>query len=267
MRDLQNSMEDFSVIHDAFLKIITPPTNFSNEPLSSTIFLVLFVTACLLFVASQLIPWRFLALVACWTGIALGHPSVQQLLLANHEKHISPHQEHAQSWLDTWISHDIILDAPPETREVEIFELQHRAAGSVGHEWEAWLFSPTPYDPLSPQAISGDRPKGTRFFEDVEPPKGWEWGDKKWVLDLGSKEWVDERMVQSVEVEIEGERWVSDLAPEDPEKPKAGKGKVSQSEDGDGKGRLGVWRRRRWVRMVRRKVVTQRAADDLGGGS
>ena len=88
------------------------------------------------------------------------------------------------------------------------------------------------------------------------------------MLDLGSKEWVDERMVQSVEVEIEGERWVSDLAPEDPERPKTGQGKVgAQSEDGDGKGRLGVWRRRRWVRMVRRKVVTQRAADDLGGGS
>lgn len=99
----------------------------------------------------------------------------------------------------------------------------------------------------------------------MEPPKGWEWGDKKWVLDLGSKEWVDERMVQSVEVEIEGERWVSDLAPDDPDRSKSSKGKVGQSEDGDAKGRIGSWRRRRWVRMVRRKVVTQRAADDLGG--
>ncbi|KAL9100862.1 MAG: hypothetical protein Q9163_003806, partial [Psora crenata] len=238
MRDLQNCMEDFSALHDAFLKIITPPTNFSNEPLSTTIFLFLSVIACLLFITSHLLPWRLIALISCWILIAIGHPSIQQLIVANHEKHILPHQEHARSWLDTWISHDIILDAPPETREVEVFELQHRSGGSRGAEWESWLFSPTPYDPLSPQRISGDRPKGTRFFEDVQPPKGWEWGDKKWVLDLQSREWVDDRMVQGVEVEIEGERWVSDLVPTEEDDLKAAwKGKVREWEEGDGQGR------------------------------
>ncbi|KAL9132173.1 MAG: hypothetical protein Q9217_000107 [Psora testacea] len=263
MRDLQNSMDDFSTLHDTFLKIMTPPTNFSNEPLSSTIFIFLFLLACVLFITSHLLPWRLMALIVCWTGIAIGHPKVQQLL-ANHEKHISPHREHAQSWLDTWISHDIILDAPPERREVEVFELQHRSSGSHSDEWESWLFSPTPYDPLSPQRISGDRPKGTRFFEDVQPPRGWEWGDKKWVLDFQSKEWVDERMVQGVEVEIEGERWVSDLAPAEAEDPKAvRKGNVRDWEEGDGTGRLGEWRRRRWIRMVRRRVVGQ-SSDSVG---
>ena len=119
------------------------------------------------------------------------------------------------------------------------------------------MFSPTPYDPLSPQRISGDRPKGTRFFEDVVPPRGWEWGDKKWVLDLASREWVEERMVQGVEVEVEGERWVGDLAgDEDAAEPKAvGKGTTEHWEEGSGNSRMGEWRRRRWVRMVRRKVV------------
>lgn len=125
------------------------------------------------------------------------------------------------------------------------------------------MFSPTPYDPLSPQRISGDRPKGTRFFEDVAPPRGWEWGDKKWVLDLGSGEWVDERMVQGVEVEIEGERWVGDLATEDDEDQKTvGKSKVRYWEEGDGTSRMGEWRRRRWVRMVRRKVVGSDPTDN-----
>ena len=119
------------------------------------------------------------------------------------------------------------------------------------------MFSPTPYDPLSPQRISGDRPKGTRFFEDVAPPRGWEWGDKKWMLDLASREWVEERMVQGVEVEVEGERWVGDLAPdEDSTETKAtGKGRTSDWEEGSGDHRMGEWRRRRWVRMVRRRVV------------
>ena len=187
--------------------------------------------------------------------MAVGHPKVRKYLLDHHEQLLTEHHEHAQSWLNTWIAHDIILDAPPETREVEVFELQHRDTGSRSNEWEPWLYTPTPYDPLSPQGISGNRPKGTRFFEDVQPPKGWEWGDKKWVLDLGSREWVSERMVQGVQVEIEGERWVSDLVPAEGEDPKSvRKGKVRQWEEEDGKERLGHWRRRRWIRMVRRKV-------------
>ena len=154
------------------------------------------------------------------------------------------------------MAHDIILDAPPETREVEVFELQRRKGGKSG-EWENWIFSPTPYDPLSPQRISGDRPKGTRFFEDVMPPKGWEWEDKKWVLDLGSREWVEERMVQGVEVEVEGERWVGDLASDDIENGEKGV-KISAGpgwEEGNGVVKTGEWRRRRWVRMGRRAVI------------
>jgi len=45
MRDLQNSMDDFSVIHDQLLGIISPLTNFSDERLSSTIFFVLSMIA------------------------------------------------------------------------------------------------------------------------------------------------------------------------------------------------------------------------------
>ncbi len=256
MRDLQNCMDDFSTIHDLVLKKVTPPTNFSNEPLSSTIFLFLFVATCLLFISSHLLPWRLVGLVTCWTGIALGHPSVQQLLVSSHEEHLAPHKRTVESWLEAWTSHDIVLDAPPESREVEIFELQRRKGGQNG-EWESWMFSPSPYDPLSPQRISGDRPKGTRFFEDVAPPRGWEWGDKKWVLDLASRDWVEERMVQGVEVEIEGERWVGDLAGQEEtyEMKPVGKSKARDWQEGNGNSKGGEWRRRRWIRMVRRKVM------------
>ncbi|KAL8906097.1 MAG: hypothetical protein Q9207_002229 [Kuettlingeria erythrocarpa] len=257
MRDLQNSMDDFSTIHDAVLKVITPPTNFSNEALSSTVFLFLFVTSCALFIAPHLLPWRLIFLLLCWTSIALGHPSVQQFVLEHREAHLRPHERKAQSLLNSWIARDIILDAPPETREVEIFELHKRRGGRRG-EWESWIFSPYPYDPLSPQRIAGERPKGTRFFEDVCAPTGWEWDDKKWILDLGSQEWVEERMVQRVEVEVEGERWVTDLVEEDEGSglaskttKNAGSGRV----EANGQGAAGEWRRRRWIRMVRRKGV------------
>ncbi|KAL8747573.1 MAG: hypothetical protein Q9190_000557 [Brigantiaea leucoxantha] len=258
MRDLQNSMDDFSSFHDGVLKFLTPATNFSNEPLSSTLFLCMFILTCILFIGSHLVPWRLLSLIVCWLAIALGHPSVQEVVLSSREEHIRPHERKAQTWLDSWIARDIVLDAPPETREVEIFELQRRKGGLSG-EWESWMFSSGPFDPLSPQRIAGDRPKGTRFFEDVAAPRGWEWGDKKWVLDLGSKEWVEERMVQGVEVEVEGERWVSDLILSETDNAARARQKVvSEWEEGSPAVNIGEWRRRRWIRTVRRKVVDKR---------
>ena len=261
MRDLQNSMDDFSTTHDTIIKVFAPPSNFSNQALSSSIFMLLFVASCFLFVFSYHLPWRYLSLVTCWAAILLGHPSVQEFALASRESHIRPHEKKAQNWLERWISADIILDAPPEEREVEVFELQRRKGGQAD-EWEPWIFSPTPHDPLSPQRISGDRAKGTRFFEDVQPPVGWDWADKKWVLDMNSKEWVEERIIQSVQIEIEGERWVFDLATErlgDGDESK-GNGRKEMSkepdwEEGTGTERMGEWRRRRWLRMVRRKVM------------
>ena len=62
-------------------------------------------------------------------------------------------------------------------------------------------------------------------------------------------------MVQGVEVEIEGERWVGDLAGEETEMKEAGSIKLKDWEEGRGDARMGEWRRRRWIRCVRRKIV------------
>ncbi|KAH0238334.1 Pex24p-domain-containing protein, partial [Aureobasidium melanogenum] len=127
-----------------------------------------------------------------------------------------------------WVESDILLDEPAQVREVEIFELQrlqkHTLGGDAGAvlegEWEPWLFTPQPYAPTSPSRVAGARPVGTQFFEDVQPPSGWLWRDKKWTLDLGSREWVEERCVSAVEIETEGERWVYDLDTTKDSKPK-----------------------------------------------
>jgi hypothetical protein len=282
MRDLQNSMEDFSRVHDQLLSILTPATNFSNEPLSSTLFLFGFLAILVMLTASHLLPWRLIFLSIGWTVTALGHPTIQKQMHSAHKQHFAPREEKVKSLLDTWISQDIILDSAPETREVEIFELQKL---SPANEWESWLFSSSPYDPLSESRIRHERPKGTRFFEDVQPPKNWEWSEKKWALDLWSREWVEERIITGVEVETEGERWVYDIRYEysdsdlglmygtdgETEKtPKKGKKKVLPTwEEGsdaemEGRGRRGEWRRRRWVRMVKRKWQPRNSVSDGG---
>lgn len=260
MRDLQNSMDDFAKIHDQVVSLVVPTTNFSDEPLSSTVFLLLFVSGCFLFITAHLLPWRAVILCAGWISVSLGHPTVQENLFVTHEEYARPRERQAQSWLNNWIEHDIVLDDSPEIREVEIFELQRR---SSNNEWEGWIFSASPYDPLSSSRISGERPKGTRFFEDVQPPAAWLWYDKKWTLDMLSRDWVEERMITGVEVETEGERWVYDImyyherGGELDLGTSKGKGKEKKKdwEEGNGLGKTGEWRRRRWVRMVKRRPI------------
>lgn len=271
MRDLQNCMEDFSQLHDGVVTLLVPRMNFSDEALSSAIFVVLFAACLFMSIAANILPWRFIFLVVGWAVTVMGHPAVQQQIAGAQEKHIGPNQEKAHGKVQSLIENDIILDSAPETREVEIFELQ-RLPRPEG-EWEPWFFSASPYDPLSATRIAGERPNGTRFFEDVLPPQGWEWSEKKWALDLWSREWVEERIITGVEVETEGERWVYDIyyepedkvgvvedqkhttpskskgrAPPPPPPPKSG---WEEGEDYEGK--RGEWRRRRWVRLVKRK--------------
>ena len=266
MRDLQNSMEDFSVAHDAVTTRFVPRANFSDEAESSALFVALAAAAAIMSIASHLLPWRLIFLCAGWAAIITGHPAMARMLQRTRGAYAGPGSDaeaRARSLVDRWIAADIILDSAPETREVEIFELQRLSAAG---EWEPWLFSPSPFDPLSQPRIAGERPSGTRFFEDVLAPPGWEWSEKKWALDLWSREWVEERVITGVEVETEGERWVYDIYNEQEaavglaESPPRARGNlpqrppnVSWEEGEEGEGRRGEWRRRRWVRLVKRK--------------
>ena len=279
MRDLQNSMEDFAVVHDFLIRLLTPYTNFGNERNASALYLVLVISSCALLLFSRLLPWRLLALLTAWTIVSIGHPAVQSYLrepaCSSPSPAFSPSNPLAClraliADLAARFTQDIVLTSPPQMAEVEIFELHRLQRG----EFVPWIFSPNPYDPLSPLRISAannGRPQGTRFFEDVAPPSGWEWASKKWELDMDSKGWVEERMVQSVMVEEEGERWVIDLlAKEHDERDEEqaedhhhhrnwevrdGKLVGGIEESLPGRARRGEWRRRRWVRIVKRKAI------------
>ncbi|KAF2644083.1 Pex24p-domain-containing protein [Massarina eburnea CBS 473.64] len=281
MRDLQNAMEDFSRLHDSIIAQLTPLTNFSNEALSSILYIILMCTSCLLFIFAHLIPWRFVFLISGYALTILGHPTIQDMISTPENATLFSEKEHeGRSLLLNLSKTDIELETTSEAREVEIFELQHRALHDEHGEYEPYIFSTSTYSPLSPARIAGDRPKGAAFFEDVQPPRGWRWSDKKWTLDLLSREWVEERMVTGVEVEIEGERWVTDLHYEELEdwdsprsvksardsvrsrKRRVGSGSDSEREvlrrawEKSRPARKGEWRRRRWVRGVERVPVS-----------
>lgn len=329
MRDLQNCMADFSTLHDTTVSMLAPLTNFSNETLSSTFFLLFTILTTVLFISAHLVPWRFVFLLAGNGIVAAGHPKVQTLAenLAQRAREESGSEDgdstsnalfgvslpSSPSEVISYLTSasDISLDSSPEEREVEIFELQRRALSpySSSSEWEPFLFTSTPYDPLSPSRIAGDRPRGCRFFEDVRPPSGWAWKGKKWELDLDCREWVVERMVTGVEFEVHGVSgdglgeqvggWVWDLLPAgssrvstedgndedsvatygdlwEPDGKRNRKGKEKEREtkdvgrtweEGTGGGHeTGEWRRRRWIRVVKRASVSPDKVADASKG-
>lgn len=371
MRDLQNCMADFADLHDILVTNIAPATNFSDEILSSTLFLYMFLLTCLLFISAQLLPFRAIFLLGGYALIVSGHPSVQVWLIKQHkraEKTAARYSDTLQpassdqskpiitgqpSLLGLPIPNnpttravqrvvgtmsEITLSSSPDTAEVEVFELQYRPLLPPGNgslynprtktsttEWTPHMFTPIPFDPLSPARISGSRPKGTRFFEDVHPPPGWTWHSPKWELDLEAGEWVNDRLIVGVEYDVlrgdndsdsnsQGQRdeymrrqsvnadfggWVWDLPPaadtasglsrddevwlaygdynigdldskQEKEKTKRNakmskeeKGSIVRSKQLDweeavkygARGKTGEWRRRRWVRIVKRKQI------------
>lgn len=310
MRDLQNVMADFSDVHDATISVFAPLTNFANEKLSSAVFLVGAVAAAGLFMTAHLLPLRFIMLAGGNAAVLANNPKVRLFFQGlmedvgnglddldlplpegeiNHDilnAAVPSSPSAAMSAIEKLV--DISVDTDPEEREVEIFEVQHRAPGTSESGWENFLFSPQPYDPLSPSRISGDRPRGCRFFDDVRPPAGWKWKSKKWELDLDCREWVVERMITGVGFEVPGVTaegraiidevggWVWDLPPDSPvqqeenittmaygdldmnSQPQSQPLSKANVSAGDWEEAaavsygVGEWRRRRWVRVVQR---------------
>lgn len=300
MRDLQNCMADFSDLHDSAVSALAPLTNFSNERLSSAVFLACTILTAVLFLTSHLIPWRYILLFGGNAAILSSHPDIK-VFIQDITKELGSEDAGPVSSATSatpqmplmQLLGDISLDSFPEEREVEIFEIQYRSlAPYAEQDWETFLFSRVPYDPLSPSRIAGDRPKGCRFFEDVQPPVGWAWKSKKWELDLDCREWVVERMITGVGFEVPGGPsesgagtdeiggWVWDLpsaslarADDDvvsalgyetygqqvsgDKKKGKKKGKEKAHQDYEERGNpgpnvMGEWRRRRWVRIVHR---------------
>lgn len=279
LRDLQNTMDDYSRAHDHTLALAAPLSNFADEQLSSGVFLALLAACAVLFAVAPLLPLRFIFLAGGWGALTAAHPSMQphvEQLLHPQQHDSSPAASAAVSAasaaaaaVNSWLHADITLPTVPETREVEIFELQRRTAATAtatdpgSSEYEPWLFSPAPYEPLSPARIARDRPRGCRFLDDVRPPPGWDWlgagmdaeaeaelCSSGWTVDLESLHWVHDRCLAAVQVEEEGERWVYDL---DLHLQRAVAGTVGHEDYERGRGE---WRRRRWVRTVRRKYLS-----------
>ncbi|KAK7203077.1 Peroxin/Dysferlin domain-containing protein [Myxozyma melibiosi] len=233
MRDIQNAMDDFTRAYDKIVLALSRPTNFKDEAYSSAVYLLLMTTGVVVFMGAPYVPWRFVFLVAGWAAVSAGHPRARRTMKMSHEKYLSAREKELSSVFDILVEKQIVIDEPPEIRQVEIFELQRQHNIDVD-EWDDWLFSASPYESASSRRISKQRPEGVRFLDEVQPPEGWRFvHDSAWKLDLRPSVWVSQRNVVGTEVD-EGSKWVYDLTQD---------------------GRHGEWRRRRWLRACERQPI------------
>ncbi|RKF81062.1 Peroxisomal membrane protein PEX29 [Golovinomyces cichoracearum] len=267
MRDIQNIMESYSQLHDQIADHVLPLTRFNDELISLNIFIFFLFGSFFLLSVSHIIPWRWIVLSMGWIITSVNHPVIYYQLLYLSERVILSNKPQIKEIFNSWMAKNVLID-PSDVREVEIFELQHLSSAG---EWESLLLSSTPFTPSMQGCVRSERPKGTRFFEDVQPPSGWEWAEKKWTIDLWAREWVEERIITGVEIENEGERWVYDLRydNEDDENCENSLGSnikhnwaeiqrltpnwEEKPETKRGNKKRGDWRRRRLVRNVKRK--------------
>ncbi|KAK9458379.1 integral peroxisomal membrane peroxin-domain-containing protein [Dipodascopsis uninucleata] len=230
MRDIQNSMDDFTQTYDKIARMLSEPTSFKNEEYSSAVYIfLLFLGGILVFLTSY-IKWRYIFFILGWFVVLSGHPSARKFIKASSDIYMAPQEQKFSLLFQKFVTSDIIIDDVPEQRHVEIFELQRQ--GNDVNEWDDWVFSTSPYEKLSQARLAHDRPNGVRFMDEILPPIGWRFSpNSAWKLDLYPHIWTQNRSIVGIDIDSDS-KWVYDTVDN---------------------GTRGEWRRRRWIRVCERQ--------------
>ena len=260
MTDLQNNQLYFVTLWDAMVWLTRDYLYFKDENVSTLLFIGAFFVSIL---SLYVVPYCFFWMVA--------HPSFVKLwILLMYWTIITGIHPHFRSRILQWLCSEEtrlrfqartnrveqvlenVLIAPNaelnhDVRQVEVFEIQQ-----LNRETRTW--SPLGYSNvffthnsnlrrLHKNLAQEENSQDVRVdlgcqtnLESVLPPIHWVFMDDKWVLDLDAQAWVNEYFVNDMVSIDDGEKWAYDI-----EMPNTM-----------------VYRRRRWIRTVRRQTWEDR---------
>jgi len=210
MRDIQNSMDDFSNAYDLIRGYVLYITTFRDEPLSSTVlaFSTIGCLAMMLFV--QFLPMRFIVLIAGNAAILACHPFLFKYIITNY---IRPEEiERIKQRIEQFVKDDYIPPPPSQNvmRTVEIFEWRRLLPPAPGNHLPDW--SDSRFSPFPPQAANS-----TEKLSAISSPDGYIFGRDEWKIDVDKEKWATERgmnddtgfwIVDGDEFQKEGDGWV-----------------------------------------------------------
>ncbi|CCE62921.1 hypothetical protein TPHA_0D02850 [Tetrapisispora phaffii CBS 4417] len=237
MTDLQNHMLLYVEVYDFIASIIGSFAFFTNEVVSSFIYILLigiiilncFFTDVLL----QFIPFKQLFLIFGWIIILLCHPSNRDYFLkVINSEEIRLKLLTVTNKVEDELHEELKLVEAREKRQVVIFEIQKL---SDEGEWITLGFSNDAYTLFSDIRIKEAHIEDhcVSDIDDIEPPHDWTWyGENNWVLDLDPLKWVEQELIQLVEIDT-STKWVYDI---------------------DLEGNRGEYRRRMWINVCLRKI-------------
>lgn len=228
LRDLQDLLTTLVSVIEAAETFAATIGSFADEEKATALYLILFVSIFTIGYSASLVPTRIAVLAAGLAPILMLHPRVAKYAKKIKEKYLDVEEPIVLDLIEYVQKKDIIVDDPPECRTVEIFELQKQ--GLTPRMWEPWAFTSEIYDKSSLVRKAKERPSGTRFLEDIEPPPGWTFSDEfPWEEDDNPKEWVLFRGLRYVEIDLNS-YWVYDYyTPKDTKDRVLGKRKNSGS--------------------------------------
>ena len=210
MRDIQNTMDDFSNAYDIIRAWVIHITTFSDEPLSSTVLAFTSISVIVVIAFIQYLPMRWIILVLGNIGILACNPILYRFITTTY---ITPkHIDQLKQRIDQFVREDYI--PPPQSKNVtytvEIFEARRLLPPVPPNHFPDW--SPSIFSPFPPQSTSG-----TTKLSSISPPPGYTFVEEDWKVDEIKEKWATERGVnddtgfwiaESDEFDKESDGWV-----------------------------------------------------------
>ncbi|KAH3684838.1 hypothetical protein WICPIJ_004191 [Wickerhamomyces pijperi] len=236
--DLQNHMLIYiHVWNFVTFKLINRYGNFSNELVSSVLFVSLLSFSLLLYVfgdfARIALPFmKALGIVSLWLVVYSFHPNNKDFILdflLSEELRIK--LQKSTNDLERALNSEFVFDQPSGDMvyEIEIFEIQ-----MLDEETNEWKFSRFSDDPLTSKSLPrlAHTESYVHNISKVNPPDNFQFSaNSKWNIDLQSPEvWLQDHLIDANGVRFDVDtKWVYDAEVED-----------------EGQ----TFRRRRWIRTV-----------------
>ncbi|KAG7192265.1 uncharacterized protein KQ657_001983 [Scheffersomyces spartinae] len=207
MKHLQNGMTDVVRTLKVVEKLGYDLTGFANEKLSTAVFYGLLVVTFVIIVMGVYIPWQLIFIQTGWVLVILCHPNSKKylaMMLKNNKKSTLKIKRKKRTKSESVISEEnnliktfdtkgiFPLDSP-QTRTLEVFELQYRS--STQPKWKNTVYCSSVFDLDDPKRSRG-LPRGASEIWDVIPPKDWKFDFayvNSWEIDTAPQDLIEER--------------------------------------------------------------------------
>ncbi|ODV63459.1 Pex28p [Ascoidea rubescens DSM 1968] len=244
IRDFQNLLTYVLELFDQLEMFIYGTAGFKNEKDSTAFFYTVLLLIILIFIIGPYIPWALVFIFFGWVVFTVTNPLVLKYI-SQYNTLINNEKEKIDQVIVKHKRTDIILDEKPYFNLIEIFEIEKQ--GIIFNSWISEAFSTIVFDPGCSERKKKNPPDGVKHLDNVLPPISWKFYLKKntssskpyefedqeeyeWKIDYNSKNWLKERSIPNIYVKNNDDSWVYD------------------SDDTTD----GIWRRRRWTRIVYR---------------